>query len=99
MFAGETPASRRAERVAETSEEMMVVFQRAWTIAIRRSEPVGEGVSGSDGLVDWWAGYMAGNTGEQNMGREDSPLCFCAAPGPLREAMMIVFQGSLSWKS
>jgi hypothetical protein len=42
MLAGETPAARRAERVAEMRGEMREVFQRAWMIAMRRWEPVGE---------------------------------------------------------
>jgi len=40
IFCGETPAARRAVRVAARRGEMMEVFQRAWMIAMRSCEPV-----------------------------------------------------------
>lgn len=39
MFSGLTPAARRVLVVPSTRAEIMAVFQRAWTMPIRRAEP------------------------------------------------------------
>ncbi len=38
MLRAGTPADKRAERAPETREEMMGVFQRAWSMPMRRVE-------------------------------------------------------------
>lgn len=40
MLSSVTPAASKVFLAPETSESMMAVFHRAWTIAIRRPEPV-----------------------------------------------------------
>lgn len=41
MFEGRTPERKSEERAPETRAEIIVGFQRAWTMAILREDPGG----------------------------------------------------------
>lgn len=74
-----TPAVRRALRVPETRHEIMGVFQRAWTIAMRRGEP------------GRWRCYLGRLPTVGTSAGLEIPSKFWASPGPFIAAIGCAF--------